>query len=331
MKQKTRLIYWILCAIAIGIGVGWVGKTATLPSVQKSPGFKEIRGGGYTFINPLLECELTGTMNGGSELITLQNNLRTFVDEQTRQGKATHISIYYRDLNNGPWFGINETSDFSPASLLKVPVMMAYFKKAESDATFLSKEIPFTPSSVLPQTIIPRETDLVPGKSYTVEHYIERMIINSDNQALTILEQDIPNELIDKITIDLGIKTADANTPEDYMSVKSYASLFRMLFNASYLDKDYSEKALSILSKVTYTKGLVVGVPPYIAVAHKFGERELIGGIKQLHDCGIIYYPGHPYLLCVMTRGNDFDTLSGSIRSISQTIFEAMKQYYIKE
>ena len=321
MKQTYRFILLILCGVGIGVGVGWVWKTATLPGAQPPVTVREVRAGGYKFISPLLECELMGSLGGSSELRTLQNTLSTFVDDKYHQGAATQISIYYRDLNNGPSIGINADADFSPASLLKVPVMMAYFKKAETDPTLLSKKIPFTPGQVLPEDIVSQETAMVPGKSYSVEEYIERMIIYSDNQALVTLEQNIPNELIDKITIDLGIATADANTPEDYMSVKSYASLFRILFNASYLNKDDSESALSILSKVTYTKGLVAGVPPYIAVAHKFGERELIGGIKQLHDCGIVYYPGHPYLLCVMTRGNDLDTLAGIIRSISQTVF----------
>jgi len=331
MNKKTRKIIIMCCAVGIGIGIGWVGKTNVMNQDEQVLSVKEVRGGGYTFINPLLECELPGGLYGGSELVFLQNKLQTFVDEKINKKDATHISIYFRDLNNGPWFGINEASDFSPASLLKVPVMMAYFKKAETDSAFLSKEISFTPGSVLPQTIIPHETDLVPGKSYTVIQYIERMIINSDNQALTILEEHIPNELIDKITIDLGIETADASTSENYMSVKSYASLFRMLFNGSYLNKEYSEKALSILSKVTYDKGLVAGVPPHISVAHKFGERELLGGVKQLHDCGIVYYPNRPYLLCVMTRGSTFEMLNVIIKSISQTIFETTKQYYVKK
>lgn len=321
MKQTYRFILIILCGVGFGVGVGWVWKTATLPGIQPPATVREVRAGGYTFINPLLDCELTGSLGGSSELRSLQNSLNAYIDEKTRQNAAMQISIYYLDLNNGPSVGINGGADFSPASLLKVPVMMAYFKKAESDPTLLSKKIPFTPGQVIPEDIVSQETNMVPGKSYTVEQYIERMIMYSDNQALVTLEQNIPNELIDKITIDLGIETADANTPEDYMSVKSYASLFRILFNASYLNKDDSESALSILSKVTYAKGLVAGVPPYITVAHKFGERELVGGIKQLHDCGIVYYPGHPYLLCVMTRGNDLDTLAGIIRSISRTVF----------
>ena len=75
-----------------------------------------------------------------------------------------------------------------------------------------------------------------------------------------------------------------------------------------------SEKALGLLQKSEFHKGLVAGVPSGTIVAHKFGERDgLTIGEKQLHDCGIIYYPGNPYLLCVMTRGDNFDELAGVV------------------
>ena len=44
--------------------------------------------------------------------------------------------------------------------------------------------------------------------------------------------------------------------------------------------------------------------------------------MNELHDCGIIYYPNHPYFLCVMTKGADFPVLAGVIREVSQTAWE---------
>jgi hypothetical protein len=62
-----------------------------------------------------------------------------------------------------------------------------------------------------------------------------------------------------------------------------------------------------------YNDGLKAGIPANIELAHKFGERGIIGmngrEQKQLHDCGIIYYPKHPYILCIMTRGYERDKL----------------------
>ena len=44
----------------------------------------------------------------------------------------------------------------------------------------------------------------------------------------------------------------------------------------------------------------------------------------QLHDCGIVYLPGRPYFLCVITEGRDADTLAEVIREISRDVFLAV-------
>ena len=64
---------------------------------------------------------------------------------------------------------------------------------------------------------------------------------------------------------------------------------------------------METLVNVDFRDGLVAGVPGNIEVAHKFGEREVDSQQTQLHDCGIVYYPKRPYLLCVMTRGQHTD------------------------
>jgi hypothetical protein len=129
---------------------------------------------------------------------------------------------------------------------------------------------------------------------------------------------------------DLGIKLSKGDDSSDYVTVRQYSSLLRVLFNASYLNADYSEKALENLGNIEFKQGLNKGVPTNILIAHKFGERELTDKTKQLHDCGIIYYPGHPYLLCVMTRGTDYNNLSDFIGKISNTIYSQINNKYGK-
>jgi beta-lactamase class A len=111
------------------------------------------------------------------------------------------------------------------------------------------------------------------------------------------------------------------------MNIKEYVSLFRVLFNVSYLNKEASEKALELLTRVEFKDGLPAGLPANIVVAHKFGER-IVNGLSQLHDCGIVYYPSHPYLICIMTRGADFTQLSKHIQEISKITYDEMKEMY---
>ncbi|MBI2465284.1 serine hydrolase [Candidatus Shapirobacteria bacterium] len=282
---------------------------------------------GYKYINPLLECD-TDAVSSDTNLDQLRNSINKYIDSKIKSKELSHVSVYYRDMNNGPWFGINQNELFSPASLIKVPLMIAYFKLAESDPSILSKEVVASSSAdQIAQNIVP-QTTLIPDQKYTVLQLINSLIIQSDNQAYYLLLANIDNQFLVKVFADLGvdISLGFTNPNGDILSVKSYASFFRILYNASYLSPKYSETALHILNQSQYKDSLVAGVDPSISVAHKYGERSYLeNNVKQFHDCGIVYLPGKPYLICIMTRGNDFKTLTTTIRDISQQIFTFVK------
>jgi beta-lactamase class A len=81
-----------------------------------------------------------------------------------------------------------------------------------------------------------------------------------------------------------------------------------------------------------YKNGLTAGMPENIKVAHKYGYRAFNAADQraeqELHDCGIIYYPNHPYFLCVMTKGNNYDNLQAVIQNVSRLAYEEMAQKY---
>jgi beta-lactamase class A len=286
-----------------------------------------LRLNGYKLTNPLLDIEPKRYV-GVKEFGTLEDKLQNYIADQKTEGGLKQGSVYFRDLKNGPWIGINEKEPFSPASLLKLPVMLAYLKQTEQDKGLLSRQVKNEGVLIGTEAFFQQTKTLEKDKTYTIEQLIEQMITQSDNQGLSLLEKNIDNNLIDKVTLDLGIATATGQTPEDFLAVKEYASLYRVLYNSSYLNREMSEKALEILSRTVFKQGIKGGVPDDIIVAHKFGERELEDGIKQLHDCGIVYYPNHPYLLCIMTRGYDYQKLAIIIQNISRQVFEEISQRY---
>lgn len=282
---------------------------------------KELRLGGYKLINPLLECDNFHPSKMLSSL-ELHKKVKSFIENAKSTGRASHISFYYRDLTNGPWIGIGEKEDFSPASLLKVPVMIAVFKKAENDPDFLKKKIKYNED--LNKGIIPNIKDSVLkiGNSYSVEELINFMIVHSDNNARHLLFQNIEQTFITRVFTDIGIDMTYFDDSKDFMSVKTYSSFFRILYNATYLNKENSEKALQILTNSSFRQGLPAKLPDNVLVAHKFGERGYTNSeIKQLHDCGIVYKGNSPYLICVMTKGTNTRELSNIIAELSSLVY----------
>lgn len=294
---------------------------------ENKKGLKEIRSGEqYRFINPLLDCyEIKSTKMRFMKEAELKIN--EFIKEEKAKQHVELVSVYYRDLNNGPWMGIKEDSAYSPASLLKVPVMLAALKQAQQLPGFLETKIEFKPEDANQfQPNIVGERHVLPGNSYQIKELIQYMIVYSDNDAQSLLTRNISRENYNDVFMELGIDLMKYRPMDNFLSVKEYASYFRILYNATYLNKEMSEQALTLLGYTKYKNGIVAGVPPGVIVAHKFGERFYPEtNIKQLHDCGIVYKPGKPYLLCIMTRGNDFNNLERIISTISKIMYDSVK------
>jgi len=272
--------------------------------------------------SPFLACD---TNLGSGEYEQFGKEIEIQIRSLISKKDARSISVYFRDLQNGATFGVNEKEEFAPASLLKLPVLIGLLKYSENKPDTLTQKLTYTKKVY---DIIPyyaSDDQIKIGVTYTVDDLIRRMIVDSDNEALLLLQHSFPQEIVDDVYRDLGFILPEDITDEYMMSVKSYASFFRILYNASYLSRDMSEKALELLSNTGFTKGITNGIPGTITIAHKYGEREYTDTKdKQLHDCGIIYYPKHPYLLCIMSKGTTYEKLEHVIGQLSKRIFNEM-------
>lgn len=240
-------------------------------------------------------------------------------------GKVIHMSIFFRDLKNGPRFGIQEYDDFHTASLLKVPVMLAILQAADGDSSLLDTQL-LSPATLPPISNVDTSDDaLKPGTSYTIRELLRRMIVYSDNDAANMLIEKInadPQPVNSNTFLDLGMINMMSGKM-DKLSMLTYSNLFTVLYNTAYLSDELSQFALELLTKSTYKEGLVAGVPSTVRVAHKFGYYE-VEGEAQLHDCGIVYHRSTPYVLCVMTDGTSIKDEAASIAEISKQVYEAV-------
>lgn len=285
---------------------------------------------GYFFTNPILDCEGVKPSSEGSisrkEISDKINSLKERYD-------ISFISVYFRDLNNGPWVGVNEKEEFIPASLLKVPLVISLFRYAQDNRDIFDKKIFLTKDyadNSYPQNNDSASVQMKEGGEYSLLDVAERTLRYSDNLGVNLILDNVPSNYLEELYLTLGGEGISSN-----VRVKDYASFFRLLYNSSYLDRNLSEKLLNILSKTEYKDGIVAGIPKDIVVAHKFGEytvdEAFDGGVSlstteaQLHDCGIVYLPERPYILCVMTRGKDISLQEKAIAEISKMIFEEVK------
>lgn len=329
-QTKKSIYFFIVTSIFFGFLIGFFTseikqKTKNIDNNEFQIIHSKIDSGKLT--NPILDCS-SPKKTQVAKYRKIEFELSDYIDNKIeKKDGLTTISVYVRNMDSGAWIGVNEKESFAPASLLKVPVMLAYLKQSEKDSLLLNKILLYGSSNInkdIPQNIKPT-VNLQKNQSYTVSEFIEAMIIDSDNEAMNSLILNLPEVILDEVYLDLGLQIPGVRTANDFMSVYEYASFFRILYNASYLNIENSEKALEILSKVEFENGIRKPIPKDIIIANKFGERIFENpdgkNLKQLHDCGIIYHPFNPYLLCVMTRGNDLKKQEKVIQDISEITY----------
>lgn len=322
MKRKSRIV------VVLGVLLALVGAVLLVHSKDS----RETLLGAHTSVNQRAAKSFTRVSDRSlpegltvKKRVELEQAMNELITSEKRSGAIAEASVFYRDLNNGPVININDRADFYPASLLKLPLAVAYFKEKDSDAAFLENKIQYTGPNGVSIEVYPSQMALVPGSTYSLLKLIEIMLEDSNNDAAAILAQYLGKDKTNIVYEDLGVEEVD-----DYNTyttdVKTFSGFFRVLYNVSYLSQESSEDLLRMLSQATFTQGLVAGVPESIPVAHKFGQRTVANQEvpNQLHDCGIVYVPEKNYILCVMTRGSDYERQASVIAKISQLTYSTI-------
>jgi beta-lactamase class A len=246
-----------------------------------------------------------------------------------QEGKISEISIYFRDLTNGPRFRIGEYAGFQPASLVKLPVMIALLHEADVDPSVLDVPLSFSGSLGVNDNVEESGETIQPDVTYTVRELIEKMIVYSDNQSYKLLMRHMneqPPILAYLAFRDLNVLRMMTAPNADVVSILPYGDLFAVLYNTGYLSRPSSQRALELLSRSTFDEGIVAGTPEGTVVAHKFGRRVLEDADDQLHDCGIVYHPKAAYVLCVMTSGPSYREQKNAIAEVSRIVYDGVSE-----
>ena len=231
--------------------------------------------------------------------------------------KEGEYSIYFDDINTGAWIGINEKERHFPGSLLKIPVVAAVLKRVDEKDFNLDSRITILEQDV--DTAYGPLAERGAGYDMSVEELINYSIYYSDNTANAALRRIAESDALIDSVLGLGLpyKTFDLEKGEIKISVKDYSNILRSLYYSSYLRRFYSQYILDLMTNTAFNDGLPSGVPKGVKIAHKIGDKEI-----YYYDCGIIYYPENPYILCVMTGNAPSEKSIQTIGQISKLTYD---------
>jgi beta-lactamase class A len=291
----------------------------TISSIESNSGlghYKFERLNGYKLIKPLVFAEPT---EESSKYSDIKIKLTNFIEQLKSQQKLISASVYLRDFDQGEWMCINDTETYYPGSLIKVPGLITYLKMSEKNPDVLERNLVFNS----PHKTIPNQTfnskQIESGKPYSVRQLLKFMISYSDNNATYLLNKNVDLAAFHKLFEDLNIPKLSSSNSK--ITAKNFSVFFKVLFNASYLNRENSEFAVELLKECDFKLGMVKGLPVNTVVAHKFGE---MGDetTRQLHESGLIYINNTPYLLTIMTKGYDVKDLPEIIGDMSKMVYQ---------
>ncbi len=229
------------------------------------------------------------------------------------------FGFYFEYLPTGTSIGVNEKEEFHAASLFKVPVVMAYYKQRER------LQMTNDPEVEIKEEHLDNEFGTLyrkgVGHKIKLSEAVKLALEDSDNTAARLVATNVKetdfNEVYSGIDIDLMSDEDGA-----IMTAKNYSSILKALYFSAVLGKDSSSEILDYLTKSEFNDKLAAGVPPGVPVAHKIGDFvDKETGDKAYMDCGIVYIPRRPYLLCMVSM-TDEATASQRMSNLSKKVYD---------
>jgi len=154
-----------------------------------------------------------------------------------------------------------------------------------------------------------------PGAKINLGEAVKLALLQSDNTAAIVIVRNVPHQDFEAVYEGLDVDFYEEGN-QVIITAKQYASILKALYFSSVLSKDNSSYILSLLSTETPMDKITLGVPSKIKIANKTGI--LAEALYQ--DCGIVYIPRRPYLLCLISR-SDEKTASLRMKEISTIIY----------
>ena len=270
------------------------------------------------------------------------DNLKPEVEKLIAASGAETVGVAIYDTETKQSLLINERVSLHAASTMKLPVMMAIFKRADQKKIPLNEPVEIKNSfySIVDgsQYRLNRDDDSDQeiysriGQSMPVIQLVDRMITWSSNLATNLLIEKIKADNVTALMRELGANEIQVlrgvEDPKAFQAGKNNTTtaydlmlLLKLIAENKFMNRRVCEKMVEILSSQRFNDGIPAGLPTATRVAHKTGNIT-----KHNHDAAIVYAPGRkPYVIVVLTKGIAEQKRSSKlIADISRVVYQTM-------
>lgn len=331
-RPRTSPLVYLVRLLIVGIGVGAIaGTTLSIwnPAMRSpssatqatTPTNKSAGQPNQAQVNNSAGVAASiGSVRMGREMTDLVTKVTPMVSGLTDLVPG----VFLMDLDNSNFFSFNGTNTFSAASMIKLPILVAFFQDVDAGKIKLD------------EMLVIQEVDLAEGSGemqyagtgtqYTALETATNMIITSDNTATNMIMRRIGGiETLNQRFRQWGMQQTLMRKPlpdlegTNTTSPKELVSLLALLNEGKLVSMKSRDRLFDIMRRTTTDTLLPSVMSPGSTAAHKTGD---IG--SMVGDVGVIDLPsGRRYAIAAMVkRPHNDGRAQDLIRQIAAVSYE---------
>lgn len=236
--------------------------------------------------------------------------------------------VFVLDLDSGDYLSLNGETTFSAASMIKVPLLLAFFQDVDSGKIRLDEML-----TMLEGDIVGEAGEMQfdgAGTQYTALETAANMIITSDNTATNMIIRRLGGvEVVNQRFREWGLQQTVLRNPlpdlegTNETSPRELSYLLARVSEGELMSMKSRDRFLDIMERTVANGLLPASIGQGATIAHKTGD---IGSL--LGDSGIVDMPnGKRYAITVMVkRPHNDDRAFELIRQISGVTYDHLNQ-----
>lgn len=327
LQAGSFVLVLLLRLLILSIGAGAIagivftirGLTGEQQTARPSDDESRLTSPSPTPVNPF-----DATLKGDLEMALLRQQIQVLAAAQP----GLTPGMFFLNLNTGAFLDLNGTSSFSAASMIKVPILVAFFQDVDAGRVRLDEQLIMRPDLIAGGSGAMQYKK--PGSQFSALETATQMIVISDNTATNLLIDrlggaaalnqrfqawGLTQTMIHNLLADL--EGTNTTSPQDL------TKLMTLVSEGNLLSRQSRDRLLNIMRQTVTDTLLPRGLGKGATIAHKTGD---IG--STVGDTGLIDMPnGQRYVATVIVKRPHNDPRAQElIRQISRLVYNYQSQ-----
>lgn len=257
------------------------------------------------------------------ELIPLKQKLIALDKKQEK----IETKAFLIDLDNGKYVNLAGDTPISAASLIKIPIAVAFFQDVDAGKIKLNEKLPITKDAIASGS---GDMQYQQGqKAFTALETVTKMMIISDNTATNMLLKRMGGKaILDQRFQEWGLSQTKIHNflPDlagtNTTSPQDLATVLLKVNQGELISLKSRDRLLGIMQQTKTRTLLPSGLEPGAIISHKTGD---IGTV--LGDAGIIDMPSGKRYIEVIIAKRPFNDVAARIliQEMSRTTYQHLK------